>query len=387
MRNASRSALAEELANARHSTLRLFDRLTDSQWRVPYLPTINPPRWELGHVGWFQEFWCLRQGPGGRTLDSMMPASDGFYDSRVVPHRRRWEFDLPSDHDTRAYLADTLDATLERLARAEDSDEGLYFFRLGLFHEYMHAEAFAYTWQTLGYECPEPMTRVAAYQGRRADRRVAGGVVEIGAPQGAGFAFDNEQWSTPVEVGSFEIALQPVTNAEFLRFVSDGGYRDARWWDPEPFALLGGAGRTMPRYWREREVRVEARVEARQFDRWEPLEPDAPLVHVSAHEAQAYCRWAGKRLPTEAEWVFAARNIEGFDWGAQVWEWTATPFEPLAAFSPGPYLEYSAPFFGTHRVVRGGSVATPRGMVDDRFRNFYTPERDDIFVGFRVCGD
>ncbi len=383
MRSASRSELTKELAKARHSTLSLLERLDDDQWQVPYLATINPPRWELGHVGWFQEFWCLRQGPGGETLESIMAASDGFYDSRVVPHRQRWVFELPTDRATRAYLADTLDATLERLARTEDSDDGLYFFRLALFHEYMHAEAFAYTWQTLGYACPEPGLRPPPREPGRSDRRVAGGVVEIGATEAAGFAFDNEQWSTPVEVGPFEIALQPVTNSQFLRFVADSGYRDARWWEPEAFAALRAAGRTMPRYWRERDGRVQARA----FDRWEPLEPNAPVVHVSAHEAQAYCRWAGKRLPTEAEWVFAARSIDDFEWGSHVWEWTASDLEPLPGFAPGPYREYSAPFFGTHRVVRGASAATPRGMVDDRFRNFYSPERDDIFVGFRVCSD
>ena len=383
MRSASRAELIEELANARHSTLRLLERLDDAQWRVPYLATINPPRWELGHVGWFQEWWCLRHVPDAAPRASIMAASDGFYDSRVVPHRQRWEFELPSDRATRDYLADTLEATLERLARTEDSDDALYFFRLALFHEYMHAEAFAYTWQTLGYACPDPGLRPALCAPARPPRRLGAARVEIGSARERGFAFDNEQWSTSVELDPFEIALQPVTNAEFLRFVRDGGYRDPRWWEPEAFARMGAAGRTMPRYWRERDDGVQVR----SFDRWEPLDPMAPVVHVSAHEAQAYCRWAGGRLPTEAQWVCAARELAGFDWGRQVWEWTATDFERLPGFAPGPYREYSEPFFGTHRVVRGGSAATPRGMVDDRFRNFYAPERDDIFVGFRVCGD
>jgi len=124
---------------------------------------------------------------------------------------------------------------------------------------------------------------------------------------------------------------------------------------------------------------------ARAFDRWAPLQPNAPVVHVSAHEARAYCRWAGVRLPEEAEWVLAARTLPDFAWGTHVWEWTASAFEPLPGFEPGPYREYSAPFFGDHLVVRGGSVATPRGMVDPLFRNFYLPDRGDIFVGFRVC--
>jgi len=383
VRSAGRTELAAELASARDSTLRLLERLEEPHWQVPCLATINPPRWELGHVGWFQEFWCLRQSPGGETLASTMGGADAFYDSRVVPHAQRWQLELPSDARTRRYLADTLDATLDRLERTADSDEALYFFRLALFHEYMHAEAFAYTWQTLGYPCPDPSLLGAPYERLRPARRVAGGTVAIGASDRRGFVFDNEQWAAAVEVGPFEIAVQPVTNARFLEFVGDGGYRDARWWDPERFAMLRAAGRTMPRYWRER----DGRIEARRFERWEPLEPLAAVVHVCAHEAEAYCRWAGRRLPTEAEWLLAARSVEGFEWGDRVWEWTASTFEPLPGFAPGPYREYSAPFFGTHRVVRGGSVATPRGMVDDLFRNYYLPERDDIFVGFRVCGD
>jgi len=381
LRNASRNELADALVRARHSTLRMLERLTEPQWQVPYLATINPPRWELGHVGWFQEFWCLRQLPGGGIGASRMADSDAFYDSRVVPHRQRWEFDLPSDRATRAYLEDTLDATLERLARAEDSDEGLYFFRLALFHEYMHEEAFAYTWQTLGYACPDERLRPAPPAAPPGFARVQGGAVAIGAPRGGGFAFDNEQWSTQVEVDPFEIALAPVTNAQYLRFVEEGGYLDARWWDPAAFETLRQQRLTMPRYWRA----TDGAMTARSFDRWAPLQPLAPVVHVSAQEAQAYCRWAGVRLPEEAEWLLAARMLPDFSWGTHVWEWTASAFAPLPGFEPGPYREYSAPFFGDHLVVRGGSAATPRGMVDPLFRNFYLPDRGDIFVGFRVC--
>ena len=139
----------------------------------------------------------------------------------------------------------------------------------------------------------------------------------------------------------------------------------------------------MPVYWRLRDgVLCE-----RRFDDWVALDAAAAVRHVSAHEAKAWCRWAGGRLPSEAEWALAARSAPGFDWGREVWEWTSSPFQPFPGFVPGPYRDYSRPWFGDHRVVRGASFAPPRALVDTRFRNFYQPHRNDLFIGFRVCRD
>jgi iron(II)-dependent oxidoreductase len=175
-----------------------------------------------------------------------------------------------------------------------------------------------------------------------------------------------------------------VTEGEYARFVDDGGALPAHW-------RRGGGG-----------------YEVRWFDRWRPLAPARAMQHVDAHQARAYCAWARRRLPTEAEWeVAAARddvaldaNLDGRHRGpvaaagsgdgpwhliGNVWEWTASPFEPYPGFAPGPYADYSAPWFHDHHVIRGGSWATRSRLVHPRFRNFYRPDRHDMFVGFRTC--
>ena len=381
MRSAGRSELAAALAAVRVQTLRMVEALDDGQWRVPLLATINPPLWEIGHVAWFQERWCLRNRDGVLADASLLADSDRFYDSAAVAHDTRWELDLPRLAATEAYLRDVLDACLARLAVAPETDAGLYFFRLALFHEMMHVEALAYTWQTLSYRAPLHPAPIVAPSVEPRDLAVPGGKAEFGARPGDGFCFDNEKWSHRAELAPYRIAARPVSNAQFLAFVTAGGYREARWWDAEAYAALVAAGRELPRYWRM----AGDKVYARRFEHWLQLDPAAPVVHVDAHEAQAWCRWAGRRLPDEREWELAARTQPEFEWGDRVWEWTASAFEPYPGFSPDPYEQYSAPWFGDHRVVRGGSFATPRAMVDQRFRNFYLPDRGDIFVGFRSC--
>jgi ergothioneine biosynthesis protein EgtB len=209
-----------------------------------------------------------------------------------------------------------------------------------------------------------------------------GGEFLMGSSPGRkGFVFDNEKWAHPRRLGKFAISAAPTRNAEYLAFVVADGYRQAQWWSPEGRAWLATSGQTMPRYWRQ----TRGNWQQRRFSNWIDLEPEQAVMHVTAHEAEAWCRWAGRRLPTEAEWECAVLHADTFHWGSQVWEWTASAFEPYPGFSPDPYAEYSAPFFLGHRSVRGGSFATRRRMVDPRYRNYYEPQRDDIFVGFRSC--
>ncbi len=380
MRNISRIELLDELSATRSHTLELIDNLKPEQWTVPLTETINPPLWEVGHVGWFQEYFCSRYRHDREPRGSILQNSDSFWDSNSLSHDLRWLITLPNQATTREYLTDVLELTLDKLRSAPDTDEGLYFYRLALFHEKMHIEALTYTWRALDYtlptgiEMPEPALLTA-------DIKFPGGVLEMGSKLGDGFIFDNEKWGHLVDIRPFEISSSPLLNSEFLVFVNEGGYEKAEYWEPEIFAQIKAAKRTRPINWHEE----NGRLTERWFGHSVPIDVNRPLVHVSAFEAQAYCRWAERRLPTEAEWEYAATHNQQFQWGDSVWEWTATDFKPFTGFTADPYKEYSEPWFGDHRVVKGGSFATPRGLAHPKFRNFFKPKRADIFVGFRTC--
>lgn len=398
MRRAGRELLSLALIDARNHTLRWFaayeQGLAGSALEVPRLAELNPPLWELGHVGWFQEVWISRNlqctrgagaDPGLSRLASILPGADALYDSGQVPHDSRWQLELPDVASTRQYLYDTLEASLELLSRSDEDDDALYFYRLALFHEDMHGEAFAYMAQTLelnaqaqrGLLAP-PLSGVA-----REPIGFAATRWRLGSEAGAGgFVFDNEKWAHEVEVPEFEIDAQPLEWARYVEFVEDGGYDDERLWSPAGWAWVQAQARRCPRHVEQLRGGVLARrggVLARV-----PLAQAA--THLSWYEADAWCRWAGRRLPTEVEWEVAAHQgaRRGFRWG-EVWEWTATTFGPWEGFSPDPYRDYSQPWFGTHKVLRGGSRATRSRLKHPKYRNFFLPQRDDIFAGFRSC--
>jgi iron(II)-dependent oxidoreductase len=347
--------LIDELRQAREHTRRVADDLHGARELGPRLAIVNPPRWELGHVAWFQEFWCLRKAGAGPA--SILPNADALYNSASVPHDARWQLPLPSFADTLAYREEVLGRLLERLGMACGQDDA-YFARLVARHEEMHAEAFHYTRQTLGYPAPSGARSAPGPAGAPGDIGLAGGAFRLGAARDAEFAFDNEKWGHVVVLPPFRISRRLVTNGEFLAFVEAGGIA--------------------PAYWKGRQMR--------RFDRWIDLPLEEPVMHVNWFEAEAYCRYAGRRLPTEAEWEFAASMGGGleqmFD---SLWQWTASAFLPYPGYVRDPYAEYSEPWFGTHKVLRGGSFATPPQIAHAKFRNFYTPDRADIFAGFRTC--
>jgi ergothioneine biosynthesis protein EgtB len=392
LRKADRNLLAAALRDARHYTIALLDdwaacpgavdvagMLAADPRHPPYLPIINPPLWELGHVAWFMEYWCQRyRGAGVTPHPSHLADADRWYDSRHVPHDTRWQLDLPDWSATRRYLRDTLDAALDDLSGLPDTDPALYFHRLALFHEDMHDEAFRYTCQTLAWPTRDGLEAMPPAN----DIEIPAGKFQMGSsPLRKGFVFDNEKWAHRQVVLAYAIAATPTRNADYQAFVDADGYHQAQWWSAQGLAWLAATGQTMPRYWR----RQQGCWQQRRFTIWEDLDPGQPVIHLTAHEAEAWCRWAGRRLPTEAEWECAALNNSAFRWGDQVWEWTASTFEPYPGFSPDPYAEYAAPFFHTHRSVRGASFATRPRMRNPRYRNYYEPQRDDIFVGFRSC--
>lgn len=410
---------------ARARTLALTGGLAGEQWLGPKLTIVNPPLWEVGHLGWFQEYWCLRRKQDGAVSASLMPQADAFYDSAKVEHRLRWDLLLPDVAATLRYLADVRIAVDERLIREAQNPALRYFAQLSALHEEMHAEALTYTRQTLAYQEPPGPVRVISGGTCRGDVEIAGGLFQLGARDDGSFVFDNEKWSHTVDVQPFRMARAPVTNAQFAEFVDAGGYQQQRWWDGKGWAWRDRAGATGPLYWR----RDAGNWRNQYFDHEEILADDEPIIHVNWHEATAWCRWAGRRLPTEAEWEFAAATVPGmpdikrrYPWGdtapaaenanlygtvgrcaptgafaagdsawgvrqmiGNVWEWTADWFQPYPGFVRDPYAEYSEPWFGNHKVLRGGCHATSADLISNTWRNFYMPDRRDVFAGFRTC--
>jgi EgtB-related family protein len=371
------TALAHALRHSRQRTLALADAWAQALpgLHIPYSPELNPPLWELGHVGWFQEWWIARnaQRPLGTACepDHARPApamanADAFYNSSQVPHASRWHLPLPSLADTRAYMATVLDQTLALLAQAGPADSDLYFWRLVLAHEDMHNEASVYMAQALNVPLPAEWAR-GHVQPRAADHgpmHIPAQTVTLGMNKadGHGFAFDNELGAHTVALDAFNIDTAPVSWARYLAFVQATGHRL-----PPHVRQAGGQ-------W-----------QSRHFGHWQPLDDTASAVHLSHTDALAWCQWAGRRLPTEAEWVCAAQTAPGFAWGA-VWEWTASAFAPFPGFAPHPYRDYSAPWFDGRPVLKGFCAATAYRMAHVHYRNYFTPERCDIFAGFRSAG-
>ncbi len=396
-RQANASDLAVLLRDSRARTLALahaYAAALGPAMPVPTTPELNPPLWELGHMGWFQEFWISRNpqralgshaDPDCARSPSLLPAADAWYNSSKVPHTTRWQLPLPKLDDTLAYLAQTLDATLECLRNSAHNDDALYFYRLALFHEDMHTEAAVYMAQALGVHLDaalanprtsqnprEPAASATPTPTARCTFEAETWTLGTAPERTPGFAFDNELASHRVEVPAFEIDSVVVSWRRYL--------------DKLPTGHDGGSPSTAwPRYLRQRRHAQGAWVwEQNRFGQWCALDLDTPACHLSYDEVQAWCQRAGRTLPTEAQWEKAALSHAGFQWG-EVWEWTASTFDAYPGFQAHPYRDYSAPWFGSRPVLRGASGATVARMVHPRYRNYFTPERTDIYAGFRTC--
>jgi EgtB-related family protein len=391
MRHVNILTLSKALAHLREQTLNSFDcYLSNNMLTVPCKSGLNPPVWELGHVAWFQEYWIGRnlQRSQGLACDvslarnaSILCEADVWFDSAKVAHATRWDLKLLTPQQCIAYANETLAQTLVLLQQETDNSPALYFYWLVLQHEAMHLEASAYMAQSLGLpfkahwqqraEHHEKLqtTQISPQQSQSNENtaHVPSQVWKLGSQisnldvNENAFCFDNELTEKSCTIQAFDIALQPVNWSQYLEFTNATGYR-------------------LPKYIRKTNTDFETEV----FGKWLPLNKHAPAVHLSWHDVQAYCAWAQCRLPTEAEWDCAAKTIEGFQWG-DVWEWTQDTFTPYDGFVAHPYTEYSEPWFGTHKVLRGASHVTHSFLRHVNYRNFFTPERDDIYSGFRTC--
>ena len=437
--------LIEALRETRARTLGLVTDLNEAQLIGPRLQIVNPLRWEIGHIAWFQEFWVLRHFGQPPVLEN----GDELYDSARVAHDTRWDLRLLERDETLTYMERVLDQVVEQagdrrdaLTDAEGYDQE-YFLNLVLLHEQMHDEAITYTRQTLSYPAPafeavngvrfnEPDTPLTQTNNDLArDAKIPGGKFTLGSSPERGFVFDNEQQAHEIEIAPFAISKTAVTNVQFKEFVADGGYASSELWSPQGWQWRTIANAEHPVYWQREGNDCWLR---RNFNEWVVLDERLPVIHINWFEADAYCRWARRRLPTESEWEVAAsaepsandRHISSekrrYPWGEElstprlanldscmfgcipvdalpagdsafgcrqmvgnVWEWTASDFKPYPGFVAGPYKEYSAPWFGDHKVLRGGCWVTRSSLIHSTYRNFYMPDRRDIWSGFRTC--
>jgi len=426
---ASAAELVAQLREARHRTRRLTEDLSLPELMGPRLDIVNPVLWEIGHVGWFHEYWTLRHAHGRAPL---IERGDRLWDSSTVAHATRWQLDLPDRAGTFAYLADVLARQEDSLGGAPD-EAARYFYELAIRHEDMHVEALTYSRQTLSYASPDGLgeRRRPASGGLPGDAAVPGGTWRLGSIAADGFVFDNEKWAHETALAPFRIARAPVTNAEFAAFVEAGGYGAKEFWSDAGWAWRQRCHAERPVYWQARRDGVWR---VRRYRAVEELAPNAPVVFVTWFEAEAWCRWAGRRLPSDAEGEAAAIGQPTPDglrladarrrwpWGdaaptparanldyafdgpidvaacadgdsafgcrqmiGNVWEWTVSDFLPFEGFAADPYQDYSQPWFGTRKVLRGGCWATSARIARPAYRNFFTPDRNDVFAGFRTC--
>jgi iron(II)-dependent oxidoreductase len=360
----SKEAIANRLAEARRRTYELIEPLDDGQLNRVYAPILSPLAWDLGHIANFEELWLVQTIGEREPLHGELGR---FYDAIENPRKIRGELPILRDAELRSYLADVRERTLEVLdeveigAGAEDPllRDG-FVYEMLIAHERQHNETMLQLLQMVdGYELPAS----AMGSGASAEMLVVeGGEYEIGAAA-TGFAYDNERPRHTVTLAPFEIDRTPVANAAYI-------------------AYMEATGAEPPLYW---EGDAETGWVSVARGRRDPVDLAQPVIHVSWHEADAFARWAGKRLPSEEEWEAAGLEL---DLVGRAWEWTSSDFLAYPGFEAFPYREYSEPFFGdTYKVLRGGSWATAREVMRPSFRNWDLPQRRQIFAGFRCARD
>jgi iron(II)-dependent oxidoreductase len=426
-----REQIAARLEEARARTLHLVEPLTDEDLRIQHDPLMSPIIWDLGHIAHFEELWLVRNLEGPIEFSEM----PGIYNPFENPRRVRGTLQLPTLDECRVLMSEIRSRVLERMSHVRfDTDDELlrdgYVYSMVLQHEYQHNETMLQTLQLkkgMPYRAPRvyapPASRGAD---RHAEARFDGGRVRVGTNDRAA-AYDNERPQHELDVAPFTIDAFPVSNADYLEFMRAGGYERRDLWSEAGWAWRNESQADAPKYW----MRDGDDWCVRVMDRVTSVDADLPVCHVCYHEAEAFARFAGKRLPTEAEWEVAAGwnaaagRMQAFPWGDEaatpelanvdqlsfataalgayasnwsplgcygmigdVWEWTSSDFAPYPGYRTFPYPEYSEMFFGTeYKVLRGGSWATRPGVARNSFRNWDYPIRRQIFAGFRCARD
>jgi len=421
--------IANLLTEARDRTLLLISGLSDEDLHQQHDPLMSPIIWDVGHIAHFEELWLTRNLEGPIEFSEM----PGLYNPFEHPRAARSSLPLPTLRQMMERLAEIRRRVLERLESLELDDRnpllrGAYVYNMVLQHEYQHNETILQTLQLKKgspYRAPRAITFTA--RAARGNEMVgcAGGRVTIGTDDRTA-AYDNERPRHVRELSPFEIDRDPVTNARYLEFMHDDGYRREELWSPAGRRWLAQSAAISPQYW----TREGDAWTTRTMDIVRPVDPARPVCHVCYYEAEAFAKWDGKRLPTEFEWEVAASwdpatgEARPFPWGAgadpkranidqlafdtapvgaidanvspigcrgmigDVWEWTSSDFNAYPGFQSFPYKEYSEEFFGSeYKVLRGGSWATRWGAIRNTFRNWDYPIRRQIFSGIRCARD
>jgi gamma-glutamyl hercynylcysteine S-oxide synthase len=376
-------ALLEE---ARDRTLRLLDGVGGADLDRVHDPLMSPLAWDLGHIAAFEDLWVCRETGAELLREDLADVYDAF----ETPRARRGELAYLRHDEVLAYM----DAVRAR-TRACIGRVSPFIGEMLVQHEHQHNETMLQTLQLADPGVYSPDRTTPDGEAKAGTFLVEAGVFELGDP-GRGFAYDNERPRHRVELPAYRIDRAPVTNAAFAEFVADRGYERRELWTDEGWKRRASEAWEHPLYW-------TADGGVRRFDRTVELEPELPVMHVSFFEAEAFARWRGARMPSEAEWERAAAafddargHLDQLDFGpgsagpfvGDCWEWTATEFDGYPGFRPHPYPEYSQVFFRSgYRVLRGGSWATRPRVARTTFRNWDHPRRRQVFAGFRCVED
>ena len=430
--DALKERIAVDLDRARRRTQVLTDAVDDQDLVAQHSPLMSPLVWDLAHVGNQEELWLLRDVGGREPI--LPPTVDQLYDAFQHPRADRPTLPLLDPGQSRRYVSDVRGRVLDLLEQVPLDGRPLlengFAFGMIVQHEQQHDETMLATHQLRRGEpvlaAPAPPRATPPTTSLPADVLVPAGAFTMGTSTDA-WALDNERPAHQVELPAYRIDTVPVSNGDYLRFMRAGGYEDERWWTPAGWAHRSNAGLLAPLFW----SRDGSDWVRRRFGYLEAVPLDEPVVHVSWFEADAYARWAGRRLPTEAEWEKAARfdpvtgRSRRYPWGDEdpsdrvanlgqrhlqpapvgsypagasplgvrqlvgdVWEWTSSDFHGYPGFRAWPYREYSEVFFGgEYKMLRGGSFATDAAACRGTFRNWDYPVRRQIFAGFRCAVD